>query len=309
MLCILVAVIDGLDFVAMGVVAPLMMRDIEFSHGQLGAILALTQVGAAIGALTLGKAADRFGRKRLIIISLLLIALFTWLTAVAPSFEALAIVRFMVGLALTGALPATLALTSELAPERYRATIVAFAVAGFPLGAAIGSLAGGAIAEASGWQMVFYFGAALPLVLALVIHYILPESPRFLALTDNRARRIGPTMAKLVPGIDVDTLWEPISKLRAPASDQEQSRVPAEIRALFAKEFATPTLMLWALLFCSGVLSNVMLVWLPTIFDQAGLSVGYAARVVGAINIGAVLGMASAGRLLDGLGPRVTIGV
>ena len=308
MLCILVTVIDGLDFVAMGVVAPLMMRDIEFSHGQLGAILALTQIGAVIGALTLGKAADRFGRKRLIIISLLLIAVFTWLTAVAPSFEALAIVRFMVGVALTGALPATLALTSELAPERYRATIVAFAVAGFPMGAAIGSLAGGAIAEASGWQMVFYFGAALPLILAFVIHSILPESPRFLALNDNRARHIGPTMAKLVPGVDIDTLWEPISKSLAPASDQEQTRVPAEIRALFAKEFATPTLMLWALLFCSGVLSNVMLVWLPTIFDQAGLSVGYAARVVGAINIGAVLGMASAGRLLDGLGPRLTIG-
>ena len=153
-LCILVAVIDGLDFVAIGVVAPLMMRDIGFSHGQLGAILALTQIGAVIGALALGKAADRYGRKRLIIISLLLIAIFTWLTAVASSFVSLAAVRFLVGLALTGALPATLALVSELAPQRYRATIVALVVAGFPLGAGIGSLAGGVISEASGWKAV-----------------------------------------------------------------------------------------------------------------------------------------------------------
>ncbi len=307
-LCICVAIIDGFDFVAMGVVAPMMMRDLQFSHAELGAILALTQIGAAIGALALGKAADRFGRKRLIIISLLLIALFTWLTAVASSFEELLVVRFLVGLALTGALPATLALTSELAPARFRATIVSLAVAGFPMGAAIGSLAGGVIAETYVWQAVFYVGAALALALAAVIYVALPESPRFLALNDNRGQRMKAAMARLTPRVNVDTLWLPISKDKAPHSDVAQARTPASIRALFAREFSTPTIMLWTLLFCSGVLSNVTLVWLPTIFDQAGLSVGYASRIVGAINIGAVLGMASAGRILESVGPRLTIG-
>ncbi len=306
-LCVLVAVVDGLDFVAIGVVAPLMMQDMNLSAGQLGAILALTQIGAAIGALALGKAADRYGRKLLIIISLLLIAAFTWMTAVAKTFETLLVVRFLVGLALTGALPATLALTSELAPERYRATVVSLVVAGFPLGAAIGSLAGGVIAETIGWKAVFYFGAALPLILAVIIYYALPESPRFLALNDNRARYIGATMKRLVPNVDASTLWEPISKSLIPESERDQRRTPPEIRALFTAEFITPTMMLWTLLFCSGILSNVVLVWLPTIFNEAGYSVGYASRIVGAINIGAVLGMAAAGRILDSVGPRLTI--
>ena len=89
-----------------------------------------------------------------------------------------------------------------------------------------------------------WFGAALPLLLAIVIHYALPESPRFLALNDHRSRHIGAVMAKLAPGVRVEKLWEPISKSLVPASEQGQSHGDASIGALFEKPFATPTTML-----------------------------------------------------------------
>jgi len=63
------------------------------------------------------------------------------------------------------------------------------------------------------------------------------------------------------------------------------------------------------MLFCSGVLSNVSLVWLPTIFDAASRDPLFAIQVGGAINIGAMLGMATAGRVLETFGARITIGI
>lgn len=305
-LCILITVVDGMDFVAIGIVAPLMMEELGLGAGQFGVILAMTQIGAVIGAVTLGRAADTYGRKLMIVISLCLISVFTLLTAVVTSYGALLTVRFMVGVALTGALPATLALCSELAPRKYRASVLALVVAGFPMGAAIGSIGGGQLALAYSWQSIFVVGAALPLLLALVVYVALPESPSFLARTDYRGIRIASVMRRLVPKVDTAKLWHSVPRRLLMDDD---SGGGASVARLFEKGLTRPTLLLWSLLFCSGALSNVTLVWLPTIFAQDGFDIGYAAKVVGAINIGATIGMASAGRLLELIGPRVTVGL
>lgn len=305
--CFLVAVIDGIDFVSIGVVAPLMREDIQMSTAQLGLVLALTQFGAVFGAVVLGRLADRWGRKPLMIGSLLLIALFTWLTAEAQSVAELAPIRFCVGIALTGALPATLAMCAELAPPRLRATVLALVVAGFPLGAAIGSIGGGTLALEYGWRAVFYAGALLPLGLAVLIAAAVPESPVFLAQTDHTGRRVEAALARYASPVDSSGLWRPLAKSERNPGEREPPGSGGAFGALFADGLARPTLMLWAMLFCSGVLSNVTLVWLPTIFDTAGRGVGYAAAVVGVVNIGATLGMATAGRLLELAGARLTV--
>ncbi len=303
-LCVLVTVVDGMDFVAIGIVAPLMSAKMGLTETQLGVVLGATQIGAAIGAVGLGRAADVYGRKTLLIVSLCLIAMFTLATAMATDFASLLTARFLVGIALTGALPATLAICSELAPVKYRATLLALVVAGFPLGAAIGNIAGGKLALALGWQSIFYAGAAIPLLLALIVSVAMPESPQFLARKDWRGTRVADVMRKLVPAIDPSTLWRPVTRRQM----DEETGGGGSFAQLFTNGRTRPTLILWAMLFCSGALSNVTLVWLPTIFDQANLSLDYAVTVGFAVNIGATVGMASAGRLMELIGPRVTVG-
>lgn len=307
-LCMLVAVVDGFDFVSIGVVAPLMMPALGLSAAQLGVILALTQIGAAVGALSLGRAADRYGRRPLIIVALSLIALFTLLTPFARTPTEMMFVRFLTGIALAGAIPATLALVAELAPRRMRTTLLSLVVAGFPLGAAFGSLVGGPFAEREGWQAIFFLGATLSASLTLVVWLFLPESPRYLALHDNRGLAMRKTMARLVPTVDAATLWQPIARNeRLPEGDEGRHNVTKS--GLLSPGLARPTLMLWAMLFCSGALSNVTLVWIPTILTTVGISIGLASSVVGSINIGATLGMALAGRILEFIGARVTVGL
>lgn len=305
-LCVLVAVIDGFDYVAIGVAAPLLTADLGLSVSQLGAVLALTQIGAAFGALALGRAADVFGRKSIIVLSLALIAAFTALTPFVQSFEALLFVRFLAGIALAGVLAPAIALASELAPVRRQAALVGVVVAGLPMGAAIGSFAGGGLAEAYGWRSIFLLGASLACVLAFVVNYALPESPRVLALIDNTGERIAATMRRLTPGVDTTRLWEPLPRAASSVSAVDDS---GSFNALFAPHFARASFMLIILLFCSGVLSNVMLAWMPTLLTQSGVDFGFAARVVGAVNVGSVIGMVAAGRALEIFGTRTTLGV
>jgi len=305
-LCVLVAVIDGFDFVAIGVAAPLLTAELRLSVPQLGAVLALTQVGAAMGALGLGKAADRFGRKTIIVLSLLLIALFTGLTPLAGRFATLLVIRFLAGVALAGVLAPAIALVSELAPARRQATLVGLVVAGLPLGAAIGSLGGAELAQAFGWRSIFALGAGLALAVAVLVWRALPESPRYLALADNTGRRLASTLRRLAPQVDAARLWEPLPGVRRDAS-VNSTRGPRD--GLFQGDLARTSVMLVILLFCSGVLSNVMLVWMPTILTRGGVDFAFAARVVGAVNIGSVVGMVIAGRALEIFGPRRTLGV
>ena len=87
-----------------------------------------------MGAFVLSPAADRFGRKGVILLSVLVFGIFALLTAWAGSLNELLVYRFLTGLGLGGAMPNIIALTSEYAPSRMRAMLIAVMFCGFPLG-------------------------------------------------------------------------------------------------------------------------------------------------------------------------------
>src|ERR1700751_3525301 len=120
LLCALVAVVDGFDTQSVALVAPILMGAWHAGPAQFGVVFGTGLFGSLIGAFIFGLAADRFGRKPMLLTAILLFGTVASLTPLCRSVQELTAFRFVSGLGLGGALPMILSITSEFAPSRRR---------------------------------------------------------------------------------------------------------------------------------------------------------------------------------------------
>jgi AAHS family 4-hydroxybenzoate transporter-like MFS transporter len=191
-LCSLVLLIDGFDTQAISYIAPVLAKTWHLSKGALGPIFSAALVGLMIGYLFVSPASDRFGHKRVIAVSTIVFALFTFATVFANNLTALIVLRFLTGIGLGAAAPSAVALTSEFAPARLRATFVLIIYCGFSLGFIIAGLLADRLLPLFGWTSLLWVGAATPLLLAAVVLRWLPESR---AAQRTEARNLGEVFA------------------------------------------------------------------------------------------------------------------
>src|ERR1700737_3160604 len=190
---------DGYDALVMGNVGPSLAQALHISRLALGPVFSAGFFGLMLGALLFGPLADWLGRRRVIIASAVFIGVCTLLTVKVTSVESLLILRFMTGLGLGGAFPNTLALMSEFAPRRARATLVTLMQTGFQVGAALSGVIVAWLVDKYGWMTVFYVGGAVPLILTLLLVARLPESVRFLVLKGGRADAVAAILSRISP--------------------------------------------------------------------------------------------------------------
>jgi AAHS family 4-hydroxybenzoate transporter-like MFS transporter len=105
--------IDGFDTQAISYMAPLIANEWALSREMLGPIFSSALVGLMIGYLALSPLSDRFGHRRILIISTLVFALFTGVTVFATNVTELIVLRLLTGMGLGAAIPSAVALTSE----------------------------------------------------------------------------------------------------------------------------------------------------------------------------------------------------
>lgn len=165
----LVAMIDGFDTLMLAFIAPLISREWTLPPQTVGTLFASSYAGAALGATLIGIAADQYGRKRMLLISLGLAGTFTLLCAWAASPQQLMALRAVAGLGLGGALSTITALTAENAPPSRRRATVTRMFLGFPIGAIVGGAATAATMASLGWRGVFVAGGLCALVLLPVV--------------------------------------------------------------------------------------------------------------------------------------------
>ena len=188
LLCGLVAILDGADTTSIAIAASTIAGLLNFPMSAFGVVFAAGTLGAMLGAMTFGPLADRFGRKRLLIVATVLFAIFTFLIAHATSYSTLVLYRFLAGLGLGGATPCFLALVSEYVPQRIRGTVVSVLWAAFPLGIMLGGFLNSYLVTTFGWQMIFYVGGVLPLLVAALLTLLLPEKSPVFDRTVGRTR-------------------------------------------------------------------------------------------------------------------------
>ena len=177
--CAAVLFLDGFDTQAIGYVAPALAKEWGLSKGALGPVFSAGLFGLMIGALVFGPLADRVGRKKIITLSTAAVGLGALATALAQDLNTLLVIRFLTGLGLGGAMPNTVAMTSEYNPQRRRATMVMIMFCGFSIGAALGGFLAADLIPRFGWRSVFIVGGIAPLLLLPVLVWRLPESVRF----------------------------------------------------------------------------------------------------------------------------------
>src|ERR1700681_4235309 len=197
--CAAVLFLDGFDTTAIGYVAPSLAREWGLTKGALGPVFSAGLFGLMIGALGVGPLADRIGGKKIIIFSTLAFGIGTLITAFVQDVNTLLAIRFLTGLGLGGAMPNTIAMTSEFNPRRRRATMVMIMFCGFSVGAALGGLLAAALIPQFGWRSVFVVGGIAPLLLAPILALRLPESVRFLALTGHANQRVAELLGLINP--------------------------------------------------------------------------------------------------------------
>lgn len=262
-LCFLVALMEGLDLQAAGIAAVGIAQAFSLDKMQMGWIFSAGILGLLPGALFGGMLADRHGRKKVLLGSVVLFGLFSIVTALAWDFHSLVFARFMTGAGLGAALPNLIALTSEAAGPRFRGTAVSLMYCGVPIGAALAAALGfsGLTQE---WQTIFWVGGVVPLLLVPLLMLRLPESQAF---------------------------------------SSQQQEAPAPLRAIFASETASSTLLLWLCYFFTLLVVYMLINWLPMLLVDQGFSRSQAAGVMFALQIGAASGTLMLGALMDKLSP------
>ena len=239
-ICFLIAVIEGLDIQAAGIAAAGIRKHFGLDSSQLGVFFSAGILGLLPGALVGGRFADRIGRKKVLIWSTAVFAVFTLCTVWVNSFNSLLAVRFLAGAGLGGAMPILITLASEAVSPQNRGRAVGLMYCGMPVGAAILSLIA-ATEFGANWKNVFYLGGLLPIFAIPLMMLFLPESKEYLKAQNKTAAEL------------------------AVASQ-------GSFKDLFNSDNLLRTLCIWVSYFFTLMVVYIMLSWLPSLFMELGFT-------------------------------------
>jgi AAHS family benzoate transporter-like MFS transporter len=287
--CALIVVFDGYDLVVYGVVLPTLMREWNLSPIQAGAMGSYALFGMMLGALIFGPLSDRIGRKRAIMICVILFSGFTLLNGFARTPSEFSVCRFFAGLGIGGVMPNVVALMNEFAPRRIRSTLVALMFSGYSVGGMLSASLGLVLLPNFGWQSVFYV-AVVPLLLLPLILRFLPESVGFM-VRQGRGEEARNTLQCLAP----DYRGLPDDHLELSLNRQPGGAVPQ----LFRQNRGLNTLMFWLTFFCCLLMSYALSSWLPKLMTAAGYGFDSSLKFLLVLNIGAIVGAVGGGWLGD----------
>ena len=284
LLCFLVVAVDGFDVAAAGYVAPLLKREWALGVHQLGLVFGAGLFGLTVGSFVLGPLADKIGRKRTIMVAMVLFGIGSLLTAAAPSIGWLIALRFLTGVGLGGGMPCAITLSSEYSPERHRPMLVTLMFCGFTLGLAFGGQLAALIMPTFGWRGVFMAGGIAPLLLLPVIGYWLPESVRFMAGKKKFENETRTLLVRLTGDAALDVH----QFLRRQPEEPLISAQPSA--TLFNAHYRAGTMLLWLAFFCTLWVYYQISSWLPSVLAESGMTVAQSAQVGSILPISGTIG-------------------
>lgn len=169
---------------------PLLSQQFSMNAAQSSLVLSISTITLAVGLLITGPLSDSFGRKPLMVASLLCAALMTLLSALMPTWEGVLVTRALLGLSLSGlAAVAMTYLSEEMHPDCLGLAMGLY-IAGNAIGGMSGRLIAGVMVDFVDWRVAVGTLGAISLMAALVFWRVLPESRHF-SPTPLQPRRIG----------------------------------------------------------------------------------------------------------------------
>jgi MFS family permease len=167
--------LDAFDAMLYALVLTLLMRDLGMTKATAGLLGTLTLLASGLGGVLFGFLADRIGRKRALMASILTYSVCSFASGLATNIAMLAAARFVLGLGMGGEWNTGATLVAETWPTELRAKAIAIVQSSWAIGFAAAAMIAGPVAHYFGWRAVFFVGV-LPALLTLWMRQGVPES-------------------------------------------------------------------------------------------------------------------------------------
>ncbi|MHB1628655.1 MAG: MFS transporter [Bacilli bacterium] len=260
---------DSLDVGLLGFVIAALFVAWRISATEAGLLGSMTLIGMALGSAAAGLYADRIGRKKAFLITLLIYSIASGVSAFAASIGFLILMRFITGLGLGGELPVATTFVLESSPPELRGRRTALLETYWAFGSITAALIGYLVIPALTWRAAFAI-TVLPALYALYLRRTLPETPAFRNLTHRLSIRR-----------NMSRLWQ--------------------------AEFRRRTAVLWVLWFTANFAYYGMFFWLPSILVLKGYSLIHSFGYVLIMAIAQVPGYLTAAWLVERWGRKWTL--
>ncbi|WP_319556288.1 MFS transporter [uncultured Vibrio sp.] len=287
--CTLIIIFDGYDLVIYGVVLPKLMSQWGLDPYVAGMLGSAALFGMMFGAMGFGMLSDKLGRKKTILMCVVLFSAVSAINGLASTPWQFGILRFIAGLGIGGVMPNVVSLMTEYSPKKSRSTLVALMFSGYAVGGMMSAGLGIWIVPRFGWEIMFFLAAVPLALLPLMIKY-LPESLTFL-VTQNREQEARELLAKVEPNCDINqdsVLF---------VSSAEKAKAP--VLKLFRDGRMFSTLMFWTAFFCCLLMVYALGSWLPKLMSVAGYGLSSSLMFLIILNVGAIIGAVGGGWLAD----------
>ncbi len=253
---------DGYTVIAISYAMPVLVSEWHLNPQQTGAILSLGYLGQVIGALLFGALAERFGRLKILLFTILLFVsmdiacLFAWGAASMMLF------RFVQGIGTGGEVPVACAYINEFISSKGRGRFFLLYEVLFLVGLVGAGLIGSALVPRFGWRAMFVVGI-IPALVLIPLRFLMKESPRWLAAHGRYAQA-----DRIVSALERSARESGHILAQPAAPPTRAAPKPTDWRDLFRGIYRQPTFTISTMWFCSYLVANGMLTWLPTLFQQ-----------------------------------------
>ncbi len=286
---------DGYDNISIAYIAPLLIQEWGLDKSALGPLFSAGLLGGLFGPPLFGYLADRFGRKFAVILGAFFFGLFTLAQVWASSLGSMMALRFIAGIGIGGVLPITVALNTEFAPRRIRASMTMLSFVGVALGGALGGVVASRFMGSYGWQVIFWTGGVAPILVGVLALFVFPESLKFLSLKPARRAELIKVLARLAPSVIVP------ADAKFVLSD-EANRAKFSFKDLLEGRLAWITPLFWIANVISLMVFFFVNQWTPVLLASTGIPVERAAMATSLFMFGGFAGVLAIMRPVDKLG-------
>ncbi|MER2260373.1 MAG: MFS transporter [Psychrobacillus sp.] len=261
---------DAMDVGILSFVIAALATEWALTPNEMGWIGSVNSIGMAVGALVFGVMADKVGRKKIFMITLVLFSVASGLSALTTTLLAFLALRFLVGMGLGGELPVASTLVSESVEAKERGRVVVLLESFWAAGWIISALIAYFVIPDYGWRVALLI-TALPAFYAIYLRLKLPDSPKY---TEKNT---------------------------------ETRSIIQNMKDVWSKKYAKATLMLWIVWFTVVFSYYGMFLWLPSVMVMKGFSLIQSFEYVLIMTLAQLPGYFSAAWLIEKAGRKFVL--
>lgn len=294
------------DAMDQGMVAGVMASigaDWQLSTDQLAFLGSSGMLGMILGAALSGMAADKWGRRNVVMLTLVIYGVASGLSGFAMNYTMLLICRFLTGFGLGGELPAASTLISEFSPKKIRGRYVILLESFWAWGWILSALVAYLLIPAYGWRVAFWVGA-IPALFAAYLRKAVPESPRYLEVAGRHEEA-----DQLVRKMEKQANFEDYVEENHDEIQNNGKKIKMSLGELWSGKYLRTTFVLWVIWIGINFGYYGFVLWTPSLLVAQGFTLVKSFEFVLIMCLAQLPGYFSAAYLVEKIGRKVVLSV